>query len=104
MPNSPMAADFMALRYFRAFDRHVKDKSFALVPRRGPAGSTRRRRHAPVATNATDPDQAALPRKWAKGLAAGDNNLADLISATQEELKKRRQRTRLGSRRRGEDR
>jgi hypothetical protein len=39
--------------------------------------------------DATDPDQAALPRKWAKGLSAGDNNLADLISATQEELKKR---------------
>jgi hypothetical protein len=40
--------------------------------------------------DAKDPDQAALPRKWAKGLAAGDNNLADLISATQEELKKRK--------------
>ena len=39
--------------------------------------------------DAKDPDQAALPRKWAKGLSAGDNNLADLISATQEELKKR---------------
>jgi hypothetical protein len=36
-----------------------------------------------------DPDQAALPRKWAKGLFAGDNTLGDLISATQEELKKR---------------
>jgi hypothetical protein len=30
-----------------------------------------------------------LPRKWAKGLSAGDNKLADLISATQEELKRR---------------
>ena len=39
--------------------------------------------------DATDPDQAALPRKWARGLAAGDNTLADLIGATQEELKKR---------------
>jgi tetratricopeptide (TPR) repeat protein len=36
-----------------------------------------------------DPDQAALPRKWAKGLFAGDNKLADLIGTTQEELKKR---------------
>jgi Novel STAND NTPase 1 len=36
--------------------------------------------------DAKDPDQAALPRKWAKGLSAG---VADLISATQEELKKR---------------
>jgi hypothetical protein len=35
-----------------------------------------------------DPDSAALPRKWAKGLAAGDNKLADLIAATQDELKK----------------
>src|SRR5262249_35473372 len=25
-----------------------------------------------------DPDHAALPRKWAKGLVAGDNTLADL--------------------------
>src|SRR5262245_4866613 len=39
--------------------------------------------------DAKDPDQAALPRKWAKGLSAGDNKLADLISATQEELEKR---------------
>jgi DNA-binding beta-propeller fold protein YncE len=39
--------------------------------------------------DAKDPDQAALPRKWAKGLSAGDNNLADLVDATQEELKKR---------------
>src|SRR5262245_23243148 len=39
--------------------------------------------------DARDPRQAALPRKWAKGLAAGENTLADLISATQEELKKR---------------
>jgi hypothetical protein len=39
--------------------------------------------------DAKDPDQAALPRKWAKGLSAGDNKLADLISATQEELKRR---------------
>jgi hypothetical protein len=39
--------------------------------------------------DAKDPDQAALPRKWAKGLSAGDNTLAHLISATQEELKKR---------------
>src|SRR5262249_13439278 len=39
--------------------------------------------------DAKDPDQAALPRKWAKGLSAGDNKVADLISATQEELKRR---------------
>ena len=39
--------------------------------------------------DAKDPDQAALPRKWAKGLSVGDNTLADLISATQDELKKR---------------
>jgi hypothetical protein len=39
--------------------------------------------------DAKDPEQAALPRKWAKGLSAGDNTLADLISATQEELKGR---------------
>jgi hypothetical protein len=39
--------------------------------------------------DAKDPDQAALPRKWGKGLCAGDNKLADLITATQEELKKR---------------
>jgi WD40 repeat protein len=39
--------------------------------------------------DAKDPDQAALPRKWAKGLSAGDNTLADLVDATQEELKKR---------------
>jgi WD40 repeat protein len=39
--------------------------------------------------DARDPDHAALPRKWAKGLAAGDNTLADLIGATQQELKKR---------------
>jgi WD40 repeat protein len=39
--------------------------------------------------DAKDPDQAALPRKWAKGLSAGDNTLADLITATQEELKRR---------------
>jgi hypothetical protein len=36
-----------------------------------------------------DPEQAALPRKWAKGLAAGDNRLADLIGATMDDLKKR---------------
>jgi WD40 repeat protein len=36
-----------------------------------------------------DPEQAALPRKWAKSLSAGDNKLAELIGATQEELKKR---------------
>jgi WD40 repeat protein len=36
-----------------------------------------------------DPDLAALPRKWAKGLAAGDNTLADLIGATQDVLKER---------------
>jgi WD40 repeat protein len=35
-----------------------------------------------------DPDQAALPRKWAKSLMSGGNTLGDLISATQEELKK----------------
>jgi len=39
--------------------------------------------------DAKDPDQAALPRKWAKGLAVGDNTLADLVDATQEELKRR---------------
>src|SRR5262249_53952680 len=39
--------------------------------------------------DAKAPEQAALPRKWAKGLAAGDNTLADLISATQEEFRKR---------------
>jgi WD40 repeat protein len=39
--------------------------------------------------HAKDPEQAALPRKWAKGLAAGENTLADLINATQEELTKR---------------
>jgi WD40 repeat protein len=39
--------------------------------------------------DAKDPDQAALPRKWAKGLSAGDNTLADLVDATQEELKSR---------------
>ena len=39
--------------------------------------------------DAKDPDQATLPRKWAKGLTDGDNSLADLISATQEELKRR---------------
>jgi hypothetical protein len=39
--------------------------------------------------DAKDPDQAALPRKWAKGLSGGDNTLADLISITQEELRKR---------------
>jgi WD domain, G-beta repeat len=39
--------------------------------------------------DAKDPDQAARPRKWAKGLSAGDNNLADLLNVTQDELKKR---------------
>jgi hypothetical protein len=39
--------------------------------------------------DAKDPDQAARPRQWAKGLSAGDNKLADLLNATQEELKKR---------------
>jgi tetratricopeptide (TPR) repeat protein len=39
--------------------------------------------------DAKDPQQAALPRKWANGLSAGDNTLADLIGATQEELRKR---------------
>jgi WD40 repeat protein len=39
--------------------------------------------------DAKDPDAAALPRKWAKGLSTGDNKLADLIDTTQEELKKR---------------
>jgi WD40 repeat protein len=43
----------------------------------------------PWQLDAKDPDQAALPRKWAKGLSAGNNKLADLINATQEELKKR---------------
>lgn len=36
-----------------------------------------------------DPEHAALPRKWAKGLSVGDNKLSDLISATQQELKRR---------------
>jgi WD40 repeat protein len=36
-----------------------------------------------------DPEQAGLPRKWAKGLLNGDNKLADLIRTTQDELKKR---------------
>jgi hypothetical protein len=36
-----------------------------------------------------DPNQAALPRKWADRLRNGDNTLADLIGATQDELKKR---------------
>jgi len=36
-----------------------------------------------------DPDHAALPRKWARGLLAGDNTLADLLDSTQEELRKR---------------
>jgi hypothetical protein len=35
-----------------------------------------------------DPEHAALPRKWAKGLSTGDNSLADLIDATQEELRR----------------
>jgi hypothetical protein len=39
--------------------------------------------------DAKDPMQGALPRRWAGGLASGDNLLADLISATQEELKRR---------------
>jgi TPR repeat protein len=39
--------------------------------------------------DAKDPEQAALPRKWAKALSAGDNKLADLIDATLEELRKR---------------
>jgi WD40 repeat protein len=39
--------------------------------------------------DAKDPDQAARPRQWAKGLSAGNNNLADLLNVTQEELKKR---------------
>jgi TPR repeat protein len=39
--------------------------------------------------DAKDPEQAALPRKWAKALSAGDNKLAELIDATLEELKKR---------------
>src|SRR5262249_54713517 len=43
----------------------------------------------PWQLDAKDPTQAALPRKWAKGLSAGDNNLADLINTTQEVLKKR---------------
>jgi WD40 repeat protein len=40
-------------------------------------------------TDNTDPDQAALPRKWAQRLLEGGNNLADLISVTQEQLEKR---------------
>ena len=43
----------------------------------------------PWQLDAKDPNQAALPRKWAKALSAGDNNLADLMNATQEALKKR---------------
>jgi TPR repeat protein len=39
--------------------------------------------------DAKDPEQAALPRKWARALSAGDNTLAELINATQDELKKR---------------
>jgi len=39
--------------------------------------------------NVQDPENAALPRKWAEGLRRGDNKLADLIDATQEVLKKR---------------
>ncbi len=35
----------------------------------------------------TQPEQAALPRKWANGLMRGDNKLADLIDATQEQLR-----------------
>jgi hypothetical protein len=34
------------------------------------------------------PEQAALPRQWANGLMRGENKLADLIDATQAELKK----------------
>jgi hypothetical protein len=37
-----------------------------------------------------DPDQASLPRKWSQRLPSGDNTLADLIGATQEELKRRK--------------
>jgi WD40 repeat protein len=36
-----------------------------------------------------DPDQAALPRRWAERLRSSDNTLADLISATQEKLRAR---------------
>jgi TPR repeat protein len=39
--------------------------------------------------DAKDPEQAALPRKWANALSDGDNKLADLIDATLEELRKR---------------
>src|SRR5262249_30725872 len=35
-----------------------------------------------------DPHHAALPRRWANGLLGGNNTLADLVGATQEELKK----------------
>jgi hypothetical protein len=36
-----------------------------------------------------DPDQAALPRKWAERLGSGANSLAEMIDATQEEIHKR---------------
>jgi formylglycine-generating enzyme required for sulfatase activity len=36
-----------------------------------------------------DPDQAALPRKWAERLSSGSNRLTDLINATQSEMQKR---------------
>jgi hypothetical protein len=39
--------------------------------------------------DAGDPDQAVLPRRWAMGWAASDNTLADMIDATQAELKRR---------------
>ena len=39
--------------------------------------------------DAKDPEQAALPRKWAMALSAGGNKLADLIDTTLEELRKR---------------
>jgi hypothetical protein len=39
--------------------------------------------------DAKDPTQARLPRQWAEGLSAGDNTVSDLISSTQEQLKKR---------------
>jgi hypothetical protein len=40
--------------------------------------------------DARDPDQAALPRKWAKGLAAGDNTLADLTRMANDNARMRK--------------
>jgi hypothetical protein len=43
----------------------------------------------PWQLDATDPPQAARPREWAEGLAAGRNRLSDLFDATQQKLKER---------------